>query len=110
MLGEAQWAWLEASLRRPAQLRLLVSSVQLLDTGHAWECWAQLPRERRRLLRLLGDLQAATGPAEQRAASSEQHAACSEQHAACSGAGMLRGVPLCGAVLAHTLGAAQRRR
>ncbi|MGB0631115.1 MAG: alkaline phosphatase D family protein [Alphaproteobacteria bacterium] len=49
MLGEAQWAWLEAELRKPADLRLLVSSIQVLADGHGWERWGHLPRERTRL-------------------------------------------------------------
>lgn len=53
MLGEAQWDWLAARLREPADLRLLVSSVQLLAEGHGWERWGNLPRERARMLALL---------------------------------------------------------
>ena len=53
MLGEEQWAWLEAELARPAELRVVVSSVQVLATNHGWERWGQLPTERERLLRLL---------------------------------------------------------
>lgn len=49
MLGEAQWAWLEAQLRAPAELRLIVSSIQVLAEGHGWERWGNLPRERERL-------------------------------------------------------------
>ncbi|MEQ1711469.1 MAG: alkaline phosphatase D family protein, partial [Hyphomicrobium sp.] len=33
MLGAAQWAWLEAELRKPAEVRLLVSSIQVLSDG-----------------------------------------------------------------------------
>lgn len=54
MLGEAQWQWLEAQLRQPADLRLLVSGVQVLAEGHGWECWANLPLQRRRLFDLIG--------------------------------------------------------
>lgn len=50
MLGEAQWAWLEDELRRPAELRLIVSSIQVLAGGHGWERWGNLPRERARLI------------------------------------------------------------
>jgi alkaline phosphatase D len=57
MLGEAQWGWLEEQLTRPAELRLIVSSVQVLAEGHAWERWGNLPLERDRLL----DLVASTG-------------------------------------------------
>ena len=49
MLGDDQWRWLEAELRKPADLRLLVSSIQVLAEGHGWEAWRTLPRERDRL-------------------------------------------------------------
>ena len=50
MLGETQWAWLAAELRKPAELRLLVSSIQVLAEGHGWERWGNFPRERQKLL------------------------------------------------------------
>jgi alkaline phosphatase D len=53
MLGEAQWQWLEQQLRVPADLRLVVSSIQFLAEGHGWERWGNLPRERRRLIDLI---------------------------------------------------------
>ncbi|EED33300.1 phosphodiesterase/alkaline phosphatase D [gamma proteobacterium NOR5-3] len=53
MLGPEQWMWLEAQLQQPADLRLIVSSVQVLADGHGWEGWKQLPRERERLFALL---------------------------------------------------------
>ena len=53
MLGDAQWTWLEEQLRRPAELRLIVSSIQVLAEGHGWERWGNLPRERARLLDLI---------------------------------------------------------
>lgn len=53
MLGAGQWAWLEEQLSEPVELRLLVSTVQVLADGHGWEGWRQLPRERQRLLELL---------------------------------------------------------
>jgi alkaline phosphatase D len=49
MLGEAQWQWLEAQLRQPAELRLIVSSIQVIAEGHGWEGWRTLPRELARL-------------------------------------------------------------
>lgn len=55
MLGEAQWSWLEQRLREPADVRLLVSSIQLLAESHGWERWGNLPLERQRLIRLIGD-------------------------------------------------------
>lgn len=58
MLGEAQWRWLEDQLKVPAELRLLVSSVQVVADNHGWEKWGNLPTERRRLLDLLKRSQA----------------------------------------------------
>lgn len=49
MLGPAQWAWLAAELRRPAELRLIVSSTQVLAEGHGWERWGNFPLERDKL-------------------------------------------------------------
>lgn len=53
MLGAAQWAWLENELNKPVDLRLLVSSIQVLAEGHGWEAWRTLPRERERLFSLI---------------------------------------------------------
>lgn len=53
MLGEAQWQWLEACLREPADIRLIGSSVQFAAEGSGWECWANFPHERERLVRLI---------------------------------------------------------
>jgi alkaline phosphatase D len=55
MLGEAQWAWLAEQLRAPAELRLLVSSVQVLAEQHGFERWGNLPLERQKLLDLIGE-------------------------------------------------------
>jgi len=53
MLGEAQWDWLEETLQEPADLRLLVSSIQVVADGHGWESWRMLPTERERLYGLI---------------------------------------------------------
>lgn len=53
MLGEAQWQWLETKLKEPAELRIIVSSIQVLTDAHGFEKWGNLPRERDRLYRLL---------------------------------------------------------
>ncbi|MDP2033542.1 MAG: alkaline phosphatase D family protein [Polaromonas sp.] len=53
MLGEAQWRWLEEQLKAPADVRLIVSSIQVLAEGHRWERWGNLPAERDRLLGLI---------------------------------------------------------
>ena len=53
MLGPEQWLWLESELQKPADLRLLVSSVQVLADAHGWEAWKQLPLSQSRLYELL---------------------------------------------------------
>ncbi len=58
MLGEAQWQWLREQLKQPAEVRVIVSSIQVIPDEHGWECWGNLPRERDRLLRLIADTQA----------------------------------------------------
>lgn len=58
MLGDAQWRWLEAQLRAPADVRVIVSSVQCVVDGHGFERWGNLPAERERLYRLIRDTQA----------------------------------------------------
>jgi alkaline phosphatase D len=59
MLGDAQWTWLEEQLRQPAEVRIIVSSVQVVADEHRFEKWANLPRERERLFRLIVDTGAA---------------------------------------------------
>jgi alkaline phosphatase D len=49
MLGSAQEAWLAGVLREPADLRVLVSSIQIIAEGHGWEAWRTLPAARERL-------------------------------------------------------------
>lgn len=53
MLGELQWRWLEAQLREPADVRIIVSGIQVVVEGHGWERWGNFPRERERLYRLI---------------------------------------------------------
>lgn len=58
MLGEAQWKWLEEQLRIPAQVRIIVSSIQVVAEDHGWEKWMNLPHERQRLFTLIRETKA----------------------------------------------------
>ena len=59
MLGNDQWTWLENRLQDPADLRLIVSSIQVLPTdAHGWEAWSRLPKEQERLYRLVRETEA----------------------------------------------------
>ncbi len=55
MLGDAQWEWLAGELKKPAELRLLVSSIQVHADGHGWEAWRTMPAEREKLYNLIDD-------------------------------------------------------
>lgn len=59
MLGDAQWQWLEQTLREPAELRLIVSSIQFVPELHGGECWANMPHEQQRMLEVLKRTRAA---------------------------------------------------
>lgn len=54
MLGEAQWAWLEAEFAKPAALRIFCSSLQVLSDGTGWEAWENYPKDAARLEKLIG--------------------------------------------------------
>ena len=58
LLGDDQWDWLRSCLDDEKQeqpsLRVIVSPMQVLATGHPWECWDRnAPTEREMLLDLL---------------------------------------------------------
>jgi alkaline phosphatase D len=53
LLGKAQWAWLEKELRKPADIRLIVSSTQVVADEKGMEEWGNFPLERRRLFDLI---------------------------------------------------------
>ena len=53
ILGSAQWAWLENVLQEPAELRIIVSSIQFAPEAHGGESWANFPHEKRRMLSLI---------------------------------------------------------
>lgn len=53
VLGKDQWSWLERELAKPADVRLIVSSIQVLTDAHGFEKWGNYPAERKRLLALL---------------------------------------------------------
>jgi len=50
ILGPNQWEWFEAQLAEPADMRVVVSSIQLLTEAHYFESWANFPLERAKLL------------------------------------------------------------
>ncbi|MBC7457814.1 MAG: alkaline phosphatase family protein [Bdellovibrionaceae bacterium] len=53
ILSNEQWKWLEAELKKPAELRIIVSSIQIIADDHGFEKWGNFPLERKKFLELL---------------------------------------------------------
>ena len=53
ILGGAQWEWLAGELTKPAELRFIISSTQVITDAHNFEGWTNFPKERERLYALL---------------------------------------------------------
>ena len=60
VLGDAQWAWLDEQLKRPAEVRVICTSIQLVNDTHRFEKWGNFPVERARLLRRLAEIDPGT--------------------------------------------------
>ena len=58
LLGEDQWEWLEEQLKKEAEVRLIVSSIQVVSWEKGMECWGNMPHERDRLFKLIASTQA----------------------------------------------------
>ena len=58
VLGTEQWAWLEQELAKPADLRIVVSSTQVITTAHQFEGWTNFPAERTKLFDALAGREA----------------------------------------------------
>jgi alkaline phosphatase D len=55
ILGSQQWEWLKSEVAEPADLILMLSSIQILATQHRFEKWSNFPAERERLLKLINE-------------------------------------------------------
>ncbi len=53
MLGETQWQWLEAELHRPADVRILASSLQVVADFPGWEAWSVYGQDTQRLIQAI---------------------------------------------------------
>lgn len=54
ILGKTQWDWLAQELEKPADVRFIISSTQVITDAHNFEGWTNFPKERDRLYALLG--------------------------------------------------------
>ena len=53
VLGSTQWHWLEEQLRKPAEVRLLVSSYPVIPYELGRDAWGNFPLERQKLFKLI---------------------------------------------------------
>jgi alkaline phosphatase D len=58
MLGIEQWKWLRTQLMEPADLRMIMSSVQFSPSYNGWEGWSIFPYEQRRMQELIRETKA----------------------------------------------------
>jgi len=58
MLGEEQWKWLESELKKPAEIRVIGSGIQIVPEAAGQETWANLPLERQKLFDLIAKTKA----------------------------------------------------
>ncbi len=58
VLGEAQWKWLGEELEKEADLRIIVSSIQLVNDFHPFEKWGNFPADKRKFFDLIAEKKA----------------------------------------------------
>eukprot|EP00892_Ulva_mutabilis_P006022 jgi/Ulvmu1/3792/UM018_0002.1 len=58
LLGDEQWEWLEEQLKEQADVRIVVSSIQVIPTAHGWKKWGNLPHEQKKLFDLIRETKA----------------------------------------------------
>ena len=56
ILGNEQWKWLKEQLKKPHDILILATSIQLLATEHRFEKWSNFPKERAQIIALLNQL------------------------------------------------------
>ena len=55
LLGKKQWQWLKDKLNEDSDIKIILSSLQILSLGHGWESWDKFPLERERLFNLIDE-------------------------------------------------------
>lgn len=53
LLGETQWNWLQNELAKPAEIRCIVSSTQIIPDQKGMDEWGNYPKDRQRLFDLI---------------------------------------------------------
>ena len=55
LLGKNQWKWLKDKLNVESDIKIIISSLQILSLGHGWESWDKFPLEREKFLKLIDE-------------------------------------------------------
>ena len=55
LLGKKQWQWLKDKLNEDSNIKIILSSLQILSLGHGWESWDKFPLEREKFLKLIDE-------------------------------------------------------
>ena len=55
MLGRKQWQCLKYKLKEDSDIKIILSSLQILSLGHGWESWDKFPLEREKLFKLIDE-------------------------------------------------------
>ena len=50
ILGDEQWKWLNNQLQKPADVRVIASSIQFLSSFHRFEKWSNFPHEKQKMI------------------------------------------------------------
>lgn len=58
ILGAEQWAWLEQQLKKPADVRIIASSIQFAVEFNNYEAWANFPLEQEKMYNLIASTNA----------------------------------------------------
>ena len=55
LLGKNQWKWLKDKLTVESDIKIIISSLQILSLGHGWESWDKFPLQREKLFKLIDE-------------------------------------------------------
>ena len=55
LLGKNQWKWLKDKLIVESDIKIIISSLQILSLGHGWESWDKFPLQREKLFKLIDE-------------------------------------------------------
>ena len=58
LLGEVQWNWLADELKKPADLRIICSSIQFGHEYNGYESWTNLPTQQQKMFETVRDAKA----------------------------------------------------